>query len=91
MVVTMKVPPTRTAEAASTHKAGCSSGSTVPTAITPCAIAHTLRRDQPCSRCAAKATDSTAAMPKMGQVRPNTSGSDTSCRAIVGRKVAGMM
>ena len=87
----MKVPPTRTAEAASTHKAGCSSGSRVPTAITPCAIAQTFLRDQPCSRCVAKATESAAAIPKMGQVSPNTSGSDTSWRAIVGRKVAGTM
>ena len=52
---------------------------------------HTSLRDQPCSQRAAKATESTAAVPKMGQVSPNTSGSETSARAMVGRTVAGTM
>lgn len=57
----------------------------------PWATAQTFLRDHACNQRAAKATESAAAVPKRGQVSPNTSGSATSSRAIVGRKVAGTM
>ncbi len=91
MVATMKVPPTNTAEAVNVHKAFWHSGSKVPTAMTAWAAAQTFLRGQADSQRDAKATDRAAAAPKRGQVRPKTKGSETSCLAMVGKYVAGMM
>ena len=91
MVATMKVPPTKTAEAVSIHKDCWHSGSKVPNAMTAWAAAQTFLRGQADSQRDAKATDNPAAAPKMGQVRPKISGSETSCLAMVGKYVAGMM
>ena len=91
MVATMNVPPTSTADAARAHRACVASGRAVPSAMVPCASAQTRRRGQPDSQRAATATDRAAASPNSGQVSPNTSGSETSCRAMAGRNVAGTM
>lgn len=91
MLATMKVPPTSTADAASDQSACVINGSAVPSAMAPCASAQTRRRGQPGSHRAAAATETAAASPKIGHVRPNTSGSSTSWRAMVGREVAGTM
>src|SRR5882724_5830087 len=91
IVITMKVPPTHTADTATDTRLSCRTGSNTPPAMTTRLQPAIFRGATACTIVETAIVDSAAARPNKGQVQPKTAGSGTRLRATAGRNVAGMM
>ena len=91
IVMTMKVPPTQTAEMARLRRLACTNGAATPAAMTRRLTAAVLRGGEERKIVVTKTVDTAAATPNNGQAQPNTSGSLNRLRAAAGMKVAGRM
>ena len=74
MVMTMKVPPTHTADSSSVGMLTQSAGASTPAASTHFARVHNCQGASPRPSRALAKVESAAAAPNTGQIRPNIAG-----------------
>jgi len=87
----MKVPPTKSAATMIAAMPGQTTGSATPNAMRRWLAIHSRRLLTTLRSIAVASVDPIAAAPNTGQDQPKTAASWTTCFAITGRNVAGMM